>query len=462
MRKPRREMVPTTSQRIHPLNDFHWGIERETHRVLPDGALSPAPHPPTLQQPGFTRDFAESQLEIVTPPRSGIRETLAELGRLTEAAQREIGDELLWPFSMPPRLPEESEVPIASFGPTEAGRRARLYREGLALRYGKARQMICGVHVNVSAGAALLALMSSEAPLTSEERKAGQPADAYALRLIRNLYAELPLLILLYGASPVLGGGEENAPPAISYRNSRGGYARDEFMPYLDLTTLGAYLDGIRRGLRTQSPIFAGLGLVRGGRVVQLNTNVFQTDKEFYAPIRLRQTLLGGESALDALARRGVGYLELRFFDVDPTHPSGIAQDALRLLHLLLLDALARPSTPRTNATLRRDLAAATDVALRDPRTLAAEPLLAAADLRLAALSSWAERLEAAWPTGAYRASLALFRRRVAHPSTLPSAKLAQAFAASGLDWTAFGVRTSRALKPQAQGVEHALEYAGV
>jgi glutamate--cysteine ligase len=445
-----------------PLSDFLWGLERETHRILPSGSLSRTPHPEVLRPPAFTRDFAETQLEIVTPPRETIRQALAALDRLIAEAQRAVGSELLWPFSMPPRLPEEPEIQIAQLGAGEAARRARLYREGLALRYGKARQMVCGVHVNLSFGDSLLRRLASESPLTHEEIGTGRRPDAYYLRLTRNLYQDLPLLVLLFGASPLRGGGHaESEPMAISYRNSPKGYARDEFLPYLDLASADAYLAGIRRGLRTESPAFARLGLVRAGRALQLNANVFQTDKEFYAPIRMRQTLLPGESTTDALAGRGVGYLELRFLDVDPFGRPGVTEDALRLIHLVLLNGLAQPSVPRANAALRKDLQAAAHVALLDPRALAAsDPLLRSAERRLAGLEPWARRLDADTDESPYRGSLDRFRRRVAHPGTLPSAALARELAESGTDWTSFGVRTARAMRPHRRGVQHALDHA--
>jgi glutamate--cysteine ligase len=445
-----------------PLDDLLWGLERETHRIQAGGSLSRAPHPEALQSPAFTRDFAETQLEIVTPPRATIPQALASLGRLTAEAQLAIGSELLWPFSMPPRLPAESEIQIAQLGTGEAARRARLYRQGLALRYGKARQMICGLHVNVSLGPSLLLLLSRESPLTREELGAGRRSDAFFLRLARNLYQDLPLFGLLFGASPV-SGDARSTPLAISHRNGPRGYARDEFLPYLSLASLDAYLAGIRRGLRTESPAFAGLGLVRDGQVVQLNASVFQTDKEFYAPVRMRQTLLSGEATLEALARRGVGYLELRFLDVDPLSPVGVAQETLRLIHLFLLDGLARPSAPRDNAALREDVQTAAQVARRDPLALVApDPLLRAAERRLADLDLWARRLDAATTERPYRAALDLLRHRVAHPRTLPSAALARALAESGLDWTSFGARAARALRPRAGMVEHALDYARV
>lgn len=449
------------------VHDLSWGIERETHRVQASGALSRRPHPTGLQPPAFTRDFGETQLEIVTPPRNSVDLALASLERLTEEARRAVAPELLWPFSMPPRLPDEAAIEIADFGATDRARRARLYRVGLALRYGKARQMICGVHVNVSFRRSLEAAVVREAPPTREEGGGGRESDALYLRLARNLYQDLPLLVLLTGATPVRGGGSlEPGPSAISHRNGANGYARGEFQPYLSLESLGAYLAGIRRGLRTESSAFSGLGLVRAGRVVQLNANVFQTEKEFYAPIRLRQSLLAGETTLAALEKRGIGYLELRFVDVDPFTPSGVAAETLRLLHLFVLDGLHRLSLPRSGAALTSDLRSTALAALRDPATLTeADPLLVSARQRLEGLAPWAERLDTG-AAGVYADCLSVLRRRLERPETHPSAVLARTLAESGTDWTRFGVEIARAHAhlgiPATQGARHALDDARV
>ncbi len=424
-----------------PFLDFHWGIERETHRMLPDGRLSPRPHPETLRPGPFTRDFAEGMLEIVTDPQPSIDQVLEALKALTGEALAGVLPERLWPFSMPPRLPDEEDIPIAALGP-----RAVLYRQGLALRYGKGRQMICGVHLNVSFGPALERWLAGNAPL-------GPGEDSFQIRLARNLYEDLAWFVLLFGASPVSAAG---GPLAVSHRNGPRGYARAGFLPYLDLTSTRAYLDGIRRGLTTVSPEFMALGLVRDGRVRQLNGHVFQTEKEFYAPIRLRQAALPGESGLQALSRRGVGYLELRFLDVDPNTVTGVSEAGLRLMHLFILDGLARPSGPRTPAQLGEDLARSAQAARMDPRAI--DPALAEAlGSRLGALERWAGALDGLEPGNRYRRALEDAMARAARPSLLPSSRLAESFTASGLDWTAFGLQIADSFS---KGVEHAMDYA--
>lgn len=426
-----------------PLLEFRWGIERETHRMLPDGRLSLRPHPEVLRAAPFTRDFAECMLEIVTAPQPSIDQVLRELEDLTLEARAAVAPERLWPFSMPPHLPEEDDIPLAALG-----RKALLYRQGLALRYGKGRQMICGVHLNVSYGPAMEGWLARNAPL-------GPGEDSFQLRLARNLYEDLAWFALLLGASPVTAAG---GPRAVSHRNGPRGYAQAGFLPFLDLTSTQAYLDGIRRGLTTVSPEFLALGLVRDGRVRQLNSHVFQTEKEFYAPIRMRQVALPGESGLQALSRRGVGYLELRFLDVDPFTSTGVSEAGLRLMHLFILDGLARPSEPRTPAQLGEDLSRSAETARRDPRAL--DPSLARAlGTRLEDLERWARALDDLEPGGRYLGALDDYRARAANPSLLPSSRLAEAFASSGMDWTAFGLHIADSFS---KGAGHALDYAWV
>ncbi len=52
------------------LTGLKRGVEKESLRVRPDGALATTPHPPllgsALTHPFVTTDFSESQLELIT------------------------------------------------------------------------------------------------------------------------------------------------------------------------------------------------------------------------------------------------------------------------------------------------------------------------------------------------------------------------------------------------------------
>jgi glutamate--cysteine ligase len=450
--------------------DIRIGIERETHRMSPQGEISRLPQPGSLQPPLFAKDFAESQLEIVTRPHTSIPALIKELDALILEAQEACKPEVFWPYSMPPALPPESEIAIARLGADKKGQDGELYRRGLASRYGKARQMICGVHVNISIGCALALLAENTAPLLPHELNDGRSLDALYLRLARHLFNDLRHLVLLTGASPVSGGltSEWNSA-AVSYRNSRHGYARSEFRPYLDLASLERYVAGVRRGLDTESTPFQTLQAfdeLNDVRTQQLNTRVFQQEKEFYAPIRFKRTPRGGESGLDALVRDGVEYLELRFLDVDPFSPLGVSEETLNVLHLFILDALMTPSNNTTLKALEDALDATELAALTAPSTLTqptldqrqSRPLLKQARQRLEALHPLARKLDMNSATH-YVSALNDFIGRTTDASSLPSARLLHDFVASRASWTEFGMDTARLL---GKGESHAMDYATI
>src|SRR5690606_32255623 len=95
-----------------------WGIEREAQRVTPSGDLALTGHPAAfgdkLTHPFITTDFAESQLELITPPSRSIEEVYGVLVRIHDEVEAGLGEELLWPLSMPPKLPSEELIPIAT------------------------------------------------------------------------------------------------------------------------------------------------------------------------------------------------------------------------------------------------------------------------------------------------------------------------------------------------------------
>ena len=56
---------------------------------------------------------------------------------------------------------ERGEIPIARYGDSNIGKLKYVYRQGLALRYGKTMQCIAGIHYNFSLPDAALAAVAS-------------------------------------------------------------------------------------------------------------------------------------------------------------------------------------------------------------------------------------------------------------------------------------------------------------
>lgn len=122
------------------------GIERECLRVTPKGCLAQTPHPSglgsALTHPYLTTDYSEALLEFVTPAFTSTQETVGFLTDLHAFTYRHIGDELLWPASMPCILGDDDSIPIANYGSSNVGMMKHIYRRGLGHRYGDRKSVV--------------------------------------------------------------------------------------------------------------------------------------------------------------------------------------------------------------------------------------------------------------------------------------------------------------------------------
>jgi len=154
-------LIPDVSQALawlekHPdaLQGIRRGLERETLRVTPEGQLAETGHPETLgsalTHQWITTDFAEALLEFITPVDGDIDHMLAVLRDIHRHVARKLGDERMWPLSMPCYIADGKNIELAQYGRSNIGRLKTLYREGLKNRYGALMQTISGVHYNFS------------------------------------------------------------------------------------------------------------------------------------------------------------------------------------------------------------------------------------------------------------------------------------------------------------------------
>ena len=137
------------------LKGIRRGIEKESLRTQPNGALALTPHPKqlgsALTHPHITTDYSESQLELITGVHAGVDACLEELTQIHQFVYhvlRELGDEMLWVSSMPCGLPTDETIPIGVYGSSNVGRAKSVYRMGLGHRYGRRMQTISGIHYN--------------------------------------------------------------------------------------------------------------------------------------------------------------------------------------------------------------------------------------------------------------------------------------------------------------------------
>lgn len=334
------------------------GFEREGIRISPDGLLSQALHPESLgsslTHPYITTDFTEPQLELRTSPSDDLQVALHWLSQIHLYTAQALGDELVWPFSMPPRLPDgEEQIPLAVYGTSSLGEKKTLYRRGIGFRYGRRRLTLSGVHHNISIDPAVVGRELLDLP---GDDNFGSLSECY-FHIIRNLNRRIFYFTYLFGASPAFDKSfraegtsrfkQHKASTlysefATSLRGSDIGY-NSEVQDALRIRydSLDAFIEDLARAVNTCNPDYLAFS---GRDSNQLNANYLQAEEELYAPFRPRQQLNSGEGLLDALRRRGLGYIEIRLLDIDPEHPSGIDPYAVGFLHMAMLDCLRHPS----------------------------------------------------------------------------------------------------------------------
>ena len=325
------------------------GIEKESLRAQPSGALALTPHPlalgSALTHPSITTDFSESQLELVTGVHVGAQAAIDELTQIHQFTYRSlkaVGDEMLWVSSMPCGLPTDETIPVARFGSSNVGRAKSVYRLGLSHRYGRRMQTISGIHYNWSL------------PGLSSEQYFAQ---------IRNFRRQAFLLLYLFGASPAvcssfvagrqhemqpLNAGTMYMPYGTSLRMGRLGYQSDaQASLAVSYNSLEGYASSLQDALTRPYPAYEKVGIQNpGGDYNQLGVTLLQIENEFYGTIRPKRVIRPGERPLHALRERGVEYIEVRLMDLDPFEPVGITAQTMRFLDVFLLHCLLANSPP--------------------------------------------------------------------------------------------------------------------
>jgi glutamate--cysteine ligase len=355
-----------------------FGVEKESQRVTSLGDLALTAHPSAFgdktENPRITVDFSESQIEMITPTYNSVYEVYDELNIINSEVENNIGDELLWPLSMPPKLPAEDRIPIAKFSESEHGKHMQIYRKGLALRYGKKMQMISGIHYNFSFGEELIEYLYHKYGNEMDKRLF---IDEMHFALTRNFLRYRWLLIYLFGASPYCHSTyhsvinkeigiikkcchdcmdiiENFNQYTTSLRVSRFGYSNTLKHVNIYFNSLEEYSTKIRTMLATENEKYSNLGIYKNGSQIQLNGNILQKESEFYSSIRLKQNTLKGETPLDALEKRGVKHVEVRILDLNPFERLGLSVEQMNFLQIFMLFCLFEKSENITDSEYKK------------------------------------------------------------------------------------------------------------
>ncbi|EGP5308306.1 bifunctional glutamate--cysteine ligase GshA/glutathione synthetase GshB [Enterococcus faecium] len=296
------------------IDQARFGIEREGQRVDLAGNLAKTDHPAIFgdrsYHPYIQTDFSETQTEMITPVTDSIPELFQYLAAVYDVTARSIPkEEMIWPLSMPPALPEkDEEIIIAKLKNFEDV----LYRRYLAKEYGKRKQMLSGIHFNFEFGDELLRTLFSH---QEEFQDFSEFKTELYLKTARNFMRYRWMITYLFGASPMSEKNyflDESHPqePVRSIRNSALGYTNHPNVK-VSYASMKQYLADIER-------------MIEEGKLSE--------EKEFYTPLRFR----GGKKVAD-LATTGVRYIELRNIDLNPYARLGINPEQVRFLQLFLM-----------------------------------------------------------------------------------------------------------------------------
>ena len=303
--------------------DGHVGLEKESLRVTEDGRFAHTRHP----FPGekhIVRDFSENQVEINTGVCDSLEAAIQEMRAYTLKIQKTLSEmnprEYLWPNSNPPYIENEEDIPIAIYEMDEIEK--RIYREYLAVRYGRYKMAFSGIHVNYSFSEDLLqAGFKASGLMDYRDYK-----ERLYLRLAENMAFYGWIVTAVTAASADMDGsffqegkkGKTTFCGMGSVRCSELGYW-NQFVPIFDYTSLGSYVKSIQK---------------------YVDNGFITYPSELYYPIRLKPY---GTNSLESFADCGVDHIELRNVDLNPLTCAGLDLRDLKFIKLLLIWAATIP-----------------------------------------------------------------------------------------------------------------------
>jgi len=341
------------------LNFGKLGIEKESIRVS-QSQITQSTHPKkmgsALCNRYITTDFSEAQLELITPPLTDKIAGLEFLDHIHHFVSHNINKEILWPFSIPPTIKSEEDVPIANYGISNLGLFKQLYRNGLSHRYGRYMQAISGVHYNYSLPDSIW--HSSFFEDDNLDFRLVR-SDGY-FRMLRNIYRMNWLVLYLFGASPILTkdlltkGSEpfqklDNQtyylPYATSLRMSNFGY-QNFLRTTINISSdsLNDYIADLNMATNTISEDFQNIDNHHNVDQLQINANILQIDDEYYAVARPKSKIVSNQRIISKLKKGGVDFIELRSLDLNPFSRIGIAAETIYFLEVFLIYCFLKPS----------------------------------------------------------------------------------------------------------------------
>lgn len=287
-------------------NRYYVGIEREGLRCTKEGELSDLPHPKIFGKHNdfFSTDWSQAQMELRTPICTSTKECYEKLENITDVALNELRkkDELLWPYSMPCILPEDSKFKFLN-------QHDKQYKLNLLKKYSSAMLCMSGIHVNFSINREFLKKMHEI------NKKVPKNVDDAYLKIMNAFIKKAWILIYLFGATP-LQNGEKSYKCKYSIRNSyKEGFKNNKLLD-LDFESKQKYIESIEKNIKE--------GYISSAR-------------ELYTPIRAKGI---DKNDVEWLKKHNINHIEVRICDLNPFDKCAISKEELDFIIAFLFNCL--------------------------------------------------------------------------------------------------------------------------
>lgn len=350
------------------LKKIYKGIEREGLRINNKGKMSKKNYPKkmgySLTNEWITTDFSENLLEIITPKTNNNKYLLNFLNDTHKYIIKNIKKELIWPFSIPCKISNNTKIKLAKYGKSNIGLKKTLYRKGLQKRYGTLMNMVSGIHYNFSLPKKLLNIWIKKKIIKNK-------SEGY-LNIIRNYYRFGWIIPYLFGSSPAIP-KKYIKNEKIKFKNFKKKYDMI-FLPWstslrlgqsfinknninkknkIKFNSLKSYIKNLKKLLNTPCKNFKKIGLKNKKNILQqINTNILQMESELYTQIRPKRNTKKNNNLLKNLKKKGIEYIEIRSLDINPFSSIGINKKQILILDIFLIWCFLEKSPKINNKEL--------------------------------------------------------------------------------------------------------------
>ncbi|MGM9891876.1 glutamate--cysteine ligase [Limosilactobacillus sp.] len=382
-----------------------FGLEAKKHRVLTNGRASRYPYPADLRTRQYNlylnSGFTDDMIDFETPPVVGSKPAVINLKMLEQIMIAHLrSDERLWPLSMAPAPLYQKDLDYLKTAFTKPWDQEN--HDYLGNKYGIEKEIMGDVHINFGLDDDLITELYHRFYQDEYQSEVDFRNHLY-FKLAQTYYLYQWLFTYLFGASPVTEDMPDSFPDTLELpvRSIRASEFGDDNIASERITynSLEEHIDQLQSFM---------------------DNGTFYSLKEFFGPVRLRRHNQDMRDLKASLAQ-GINYLEFRNFDLDPLSRTGISDDTLNFLELLLLDALVSPLPDNIAQRLAAARKLNNEVALQKPKD-ETDQMKDAATALIDELQKFTEDFNA---PREFRMALTFAKRRVEDPSLTISGQLA-------------------------------------